>query len=149
MGVIDPNIKAPVNLRYNLKDNAVNLAWDASETAEIGGYNIYRSKDNKDFNFIAATDKDTLIFKDAMIEKNQTYYYFVRTRKGEAESDVSNIVKVEQKENQASAESKLPLWQQILYIIGTLLILAGLGYLIYRTIKRKKIKSIETKNNSV
>lgn len=137
MGVIDPNIKAPTNLRYNLKDNAVNLAWDTSETADINGYNIYRSKDNKDFEFIAGTDKDTLTFKDTMIDKNQTYYYFVRTRKGEAESDTSNIVKVEQKENQASAESKLPLWQQILYIIGALLILAGLGYLIYRIIKRK------------
>jgi phosphotransferase system IIB component len=137
MGIVDPNIKAPTNLRYNLKDNAVNLVWDASETAEIDGYNIYRSKDNKDFEFITGTDQNTVTFKDTMIDKNQTYYYFVRTRKGEAESDVSNIVKVEQKENQASAESKLPLWQQILYIIGALLILAGLGYLIYRIIKKK------------
>lgn len=143
VGIIDQKIKAPANLRYNLKDNAVNLAWDASETTDINGYNIYKSKDNKDFEFITGTDKDTLIFKDTMVESNQTYYYFARTRKGEAESDVSNVVKVEwaeQKQDQASVESKMPLWQQILYVIGTLLILAGLGYLIYRTIKKQKNK---------
>lgn len=90
------SIKAPTELTANDSGGegpAIRLDWQKSATANISGYKIFRSENEKDgFINIANADKDTLTFTDLLIESDKTYYYFVRAYKDKLESDSSNTV---------------------------------------------------------
>ena len=88
-------IKAPTTLQAEYSSDVtkkgVKLNWKASTTADIDGYNIYRSiVKGKSYSKIGQTDKSTVEFVDQASEASKTYYYVVRAYKGTDESASSN-----------------------------------------------------------
>jgi fibronectin type 3 domain-containing protein len=64
------------------------MTWQASETSNIDGYNIYRSEEEKDgFKNIILAEKNITEFVDESVESGKTYYYFIRSKKDDSESE--------------------------------------------------------------
>ena len=106
-------IAKPTGLKavYSTTDKAINLTWTGSTTADISGYNIYRSETKgKDYKKIGSTVKATLTYQDQSIAASKTYYYIVRTYKATLESvssdEVSALVPVDA--TPVSVASNLP-----------------------------------------
>lgn len=90
-------IAAPANVAaaYSSSTKKVKVSWDKSSTADIDGYNIYRSEDQtKSFAKIGQTDSKTTQYQDANIVAKKTYYYYVKAYKGSNESAQSNTASV-------------------------------------------------------
>lgn len=82
---------------YKEENNSrgVKLLWKASSTADIDGYRIYRSEEEKKgFSKIFEVKKGILEYLDQSIAANKTYYYFVRAYKGSSESYSTNTANV-------------------------------------------------------
>ena len=91
------SIKPPTDLlAENAADEAgetIKLTWKISESTDIDGYKIFRSEQEKDgFTEIALAEKGITEFIDKTVESGKTYYYFLRSYKGDAESESSNTV---------------------------------------------------------
>lgn len=84
---------------------AIKLDWKATTTADIDGYKIFRSGEEKNnFKEIAkTTDKNILTFTDSQAAIGQKYYYLVRAYKGTKESASSNTVNAISVDNLAPA----------------------------------------------
>lgn len=90
---ISSAIKSPSGLTatHIISTKSVNLAWTASTTTAIGGYNVYRSETTgTGYTKIGDTGKTTLAFSDTAVTSEKTYYYMVRAYKDNAESANSN-----------------------------------------------------------
>lgn len=125
---------------------AINLSWQKSETTNIDGYKVFRSKKEKEgFANIANADKNTLTYTD-IVGDEKTYYYFIRTYKGSEESASSNTASasakkiMEGKASTAQSEKQLN-WKIIAAIAaGGVIIIAIGGVLLYKFcwLKRKR-----------
>ena len=62
--------------------NTVSLSWNESDKAD--GYRVYRSKDNKDFEYIGSTNENK--YTDKNLRTGDTYYYSVCARNGVLQS---------------------------------------------------------------
>ncbi len=69
----------------------VELAWDASLTPTVVGYNAYRSElDGGPYARLNATMILALIYDDKSVEKGLTYYYVVRAVGADGQESVSS-----------------------------------------------------------
>lgn len=68
----------------------INIVWSCSDSSDIDGYNIYRSKDGKNWNKIA-TINDTEIedYEDRDVSNGYGYGYIIRSYVGDSESELS------------------------------------------------------------
>lgn len=157
---ISKSIVAPSNLAalYAADKKAVDLAWTASTTTTIGGYNIYRSETTgSGYLKVGETDKATTIFSDPEVTLGKTYYYMVRAFKSGAESVDSNEAKVtaavaeNTNVNSASGatatKTLTPWYKKPLFWIIFALVLILLGLAIFLFIRhRKKQKQAKQTN---
>lgn len=89
-------VPTSVAATYSAADKGVSVAWKASTTSNITGYQIYRTKTaGKSYAKVGTTTKSVLQYIDSTVEKNTTYYYIVRTYKDTSESYNSNEAKVD------------------------------------------------------
>ncbi|MEI6144636.1 MAG: hypothetical protein WCP91_03515 [Candidatus Berkelbacteria bacterium] len=92
------SISAPtsVTAAYAPANQGVSVTWTASKTADITGYNIYRTATSgKSYTKIGAVAKSALQYVDGTAAKSTTYYYMVRSYKDSSESVNSNEAKVD------------------------------------------------------
>lgn len=122
---------------------AVKLNWKISESTNIDGYKIFRSEQEKDgFANIALAEKGIAEFTDETVESGKTYYYFLRSYKGNTESESTATVSMTSSlpvQQTATAETKSnKINDDELYLLlgASLLLLASL--LIYYELNWKK-----------
>ena len=73
----------------------VKLVWDLIEDETVEGYKIYRSVgDTVSYQLLASLDSATSEYKDISVSSGNSYYYIIRSVKGEKESDDSNEVDI-------------------------------------------------------
>lgn len=87
------SISKPTGLTatYSATAKAVSLTWKASPTTTVTGYNLYRSETSgKSYTKVTSTTKTTLTYNDTGVTAGKTYYYVVRAYQGTAESSSSN-----------------------------------------------------------
>jgi hypothetical protein len=90
-------IAAPTNAAatYSSSTKKVKVSWDKSSTADIDGYNIYRSENQTNsFAKIGQTDSKTQEYQDANIVAQKNYSYYIKAYKGSNESAQSNTASV-------------------------------------------------------
>ena len=102
-------IDKPTNLKaeYSTTTGKVgaNLTWTASKTTDITGYVIFRSETKgKGHTKVGTVDKKTLTYLDPIVAAGKTYYYIVRTTKGDAQSASSNEASVKVSEDAPPAQ---------------------------------------------
>jgi hypothetical protein len=148
---ISEDIKAPIEPKaeYDSELELVNLSWKASETADIEGYIILRSEDNKTFTELATVKKELLVYVDKDIVQGKTYYYQLKAYKGTVSSIVSDTVSaiVTKSVNNESLEivndepqnKTFFTLKNILLMVGGIITLVaiGIGVMIY--LKKKNI----------
>ncbi len=83
-GTADPcrfSLTAPTNLEAVGGQAKVKLAWESSRsndgTAEVAGYEIYRSTTGEEGSFLLLTTVPDLSFTDKWVNSGQTYWYYV------------------------------------------------------------------------
>ena len=88
--VYDSELPVPEIKEVSNGNKMVNIAWSCSNTSDIDGYNIYRSKDGKNWNKIA-TINDTEIedYEDRDINNGDVCGYIIRSYVEDNESEVS------------------------------------------------------------
>ncbi len=88
---VSVNIKAPTEPKavYDVTAKTANVSWKASATADIEGYIVSRSEDNKTFADLGTVKKDVLTYQDKNIVQEKTYYYQIKAYKG-AKSSVAS-----------------------------------------------------------
>lgn len=150
---VSTSIAVPTDVvaTYSVANNGVNVVWTASKTADITGYNIYRSTTSgKDYGKVGTVAKNVLQYADGTIAKSTTYFYMVRAYKTTTESVNSNEAKVEVSADKAVAPSvvnnvatatpttskfEFNIWTWI--GLGLVLILLGLLIFLHYKAKRK------------
>lgn len=82
---IYPSAAAPRGVHADVKEDAIELAWQAPTTTTAGtaipslaGYRIYRSPTGAKGSFVRAGSSAAANFRDTQFEFGKTYYYFVR-----------------------------------------------------------------------
>ena len=82
---IYPSAAAPRGLRGDIKEDAIELAWQAPTVTTAGtaipslaGYHIYRSLTGAKGSFVRAGSSPVADFRDTQFEFGKTYSYFVR-----------------------------------------------------------------------
>lgn len=89
-GIIPP-MKLKLTSSKDGDKHYVELAWEHSEEEDFDGYRIYRSEEDEiSYVQIAEVDSDTTDYKDEDVVEGKTYFYVVRTVKGDLESSDSN-----------------------------------------------------------
>ncbi|MBN2477663.1 fibronectin type III domain-containing protein [Candidatus Micrarchaeota archaeon] len=84
------------NLQAKAVSSGIQLTWDASETANVAGYNVYRSQTSGETGTkLNPALLTTNTYTDETVENGATYYYTVRT--------VDSSGSEEQNTNQVSA----------------------------------------------
>ncbi|HET7172363.1 MAG TPA: fibronectin type III domain-containing protein [Gaiellales bacterium] len=81
-------IDAPSNLQATgVSADEIDLTWDASSTAGVTGYNVYRNGGGTP---VATVDAPTTAYADTGLNAGTTYTYTVTATDGSDESDPSN-----------------------------------------------------------
>lgn len=146
-------ITTPSDLKgvYNKDLKIVQLSWQMTESADIDGYRIFRSKfKDRDFKKIGETKKEQKEYLDKEITDSETYFYYVKAYNNQQESANSNTAEVSVKKTSASSsptttqtDSKPSLskttWLIIILIIT--LVLLTTGFLAYKLGWFKKVKN--------
>ena len=88
--VHDTELPVPEIKEVSNGNKIINIAWSCSDTSDIDGYYIYRSKDGKSWNKIA-TINDTEIedYEDRDINNGDVCGYIIRSYVEDSESEVS------------------------------------------------------------
>ncbi len=99
-----PTILPPKNLGAKDKEldygGYIDLGWTASLTADIDGYKIFRRAEGDwEYVEILRLPKTFTKFTDPWAEKDKTYYYMLRSYKGNQESANSNIASATSKDD--------------------------------------------------
>lgn len=82
---------APNNLTASASsENAINLFWQDMSNNELG-FEIYRSKDNINFQWVATTQADILMYHDTKLDGDTQYFYKIRAYNQNGASAPSNI----------------------------------------------------------
>ena len=85
---IDTSAK-PENLTLEYNNGSITLNWNAVNSTQLTGYNIYRSTNSSDIQFYQSIDSNSTSFQD---DPNETMYYAVSAAYGsDEESALSNI----------------------------------------------------------
>jgi hypothetical protein len=89
-------LEKPINLVVIQEDYKVRLTWQlAKEDANIYGFEIFKSENNKNFTSIGKAYKDQFYFLDYSIYLDKTYYYMVKSYDKDGNySDPSDIVSI-------------------------------------------------------
>jgi len=89
-------LEKPINLVAIQEDYKVRLTWQlAKEDANIYGFEIFKSENNKNFTSIGKAYKDQFYFLDYSIYLDKTYYYMVKSYDKDGNySDPSDIVSI-------------------------------------------------------
>ncbi|MBX7363823.1 glycoside hydrolase N-terminal domain-containing protein [Clostridium chauvoei] len=75
-------------------DNSIKLTWEKAKFAD--GYNVYRKGEGNDFIKIAENIKDiSFIDKNAMVNDNYDYVYYIKAINSLGEGEASNLVTAE------------------------------------------------------
>lgn len=88
--VYDDELPVPEIKEVSNSSKSVNIEWSCSDTSDIDGYYIYRSKDGKNWNRIA-TIKDTEIedYEDTDVANGEGYGYIMRSFVNDSQSENS------------------------------------------------------------
>jgi len=64
-------------LNSNAPSNSmiIDLSWNSNSETDFSHYNIYRSTNNSDFDFVSESESST--FSDSLLQEDTTYYYKV------------------------------------------------------------------------
>jgi chitodextrinase/predicted esterase len=82
---------APTNLAASASsENAINLFWQDMSNNELG-FEIYRSEDNLNYQWVATTQADILMYHDTMLDGDTEYFYKIRTYNQYGASAASNV----------------------------------------------------------
>ena len=105
---------------------------------------------NYDFGFVTfgynATATDDSVDNSQAADLDQSQLQDTNSPASQTQDQNTSQGKIAQKEQKAlSFVESMPLWQKIFFSVGTLLVLAGIGYLIYRAVKRRKERNHPTK----
>lgn len=119
--------------------NSVSLSWDESNNAS--GYNVYRSANDKDFEFIDVTSETQ--FEDKNLQTGTTYTYAVSSYNGIKRSKRETI-KTTPSLEVPKLESDISSGKAVLSITG---VEGASGYKIYRN--NKEIDSIASTNKNI
>lgn len=89
-----PSDLTPTTIPHAMSHSySVSLSWSPSNTEDIDGYIIYRGETNDgEFNEIGNVSKDKTTYIDAVINQDDSYYYYVRAYKDYSKSEKSNTV---------------------------------------------------------
>lgn len=134
-------IEPPNDLVGEYRVSQINLKWQASKTADIDGYLIFRSeKETGDFQKISQVAGNQLNFLDTDLARPKQYFYYVKAFKDKEESSQTNTVEIQtfliNKLSNSSTKVAFPSQNQLTFIYLCLSIaLLLLGYLAYRTVK--------------
>lgn len=74
-------------------ENSINLFWQDESDNELG-FEVYRSTDNVNYQWVTTTSPDLLMFNDQMLNGQTQYYYKVRAYNANGASPASNVVTV-------------------------------------------------------
>ncbi|MDG6225154.1 MAG: fibronectin type III domain-containing protein, partial [Candidatus Thermoplasmatota archaeon] len=123
----------PVNIRHSLlKDNAI-LSWDPpvhDGNSSVFRYNVYRSEDGGDMNYIGNTSVQT--FTDMDLARGITYRYSITALNIIGESDMSDTVEILLEEDAPSQPGAFPIWAIILPVIILMVVVAAVGILLWK-----------------
>ncbi len=84
------DIAVPMNLSASFTNGNIELSWNASETQEVNGYNIYYSTDNT-FDLLEKITETTYTHTSVA---SGTHKYFIRALVDDKESESTDTVKV-------------------------------------------------------
>ncbi|HBA98304.1 MAG TPA: hypothetical protein DCZ23_09360, partial [Lachnospiraceae bacterium] len=88
--IYDTELPVPEIKEVSNNNNRVSISWSCSDTADIDGYNIYRSKNGKKWNKIATiNDAETEDYDDKNISNDGGYGYTICSYAGDTESELS------------------------------------------------------------
>lgn len=89
-------LEKPINLVAIQEDYKVRLTWQLAKVdANISGFEIFKSENNKNFTSIGKSYKDQFYFLDYSIYLDKTYYYMVKSYDKDGNySDPSDIVSI-------------------------------------------------------
>ncbi|MDD3647021.1 MAG: DNRLRE domain-containing protein [Candidatus Dojkabacteria bacterium] len=113
------------------------LGWQHSVTEEIDGYRIYRSEEDRtSYVFLTEVGNDKTSYKDFEVEDGKTYFYVLRTVKGELESKDSNeeVITIYGPDGQPK-EKDFSFWKGFTIVNLTLWPVLAIAYVLY---KRKR-----------
>ncbi|MBN2016499.1 fibronectin type III domain-containing protein [Candidatus Dojkabacteria bacterium] len=113
---------------------SVELKWDHTITEDFDGYRIYRSgEDAISYVLLTEVGPDKTYYKDQEVEKGKTYFYILRTVRGEEESADSNeeVVTIYSSILGESLNG-LSFWKGFIICNIFILPLFGLGYYYYK-----------------
>jgi len=144
--LVSDEIKPPTNLKSSSgrrdDNHYVELEWEPPENFEVDAYKIYRSEeDSLSYILLAEVESDENNFRDGEVEEGMTYFYVVRSVKGDEESEDSNeeVITIYGSELEEGLH-KLNFWQGL--IIFNVIVLPIFGLLYYRYKKKsKKLKN--------
>lgn len=86
---------APTNLNVSFDyQNGVEMYWTDNSTINSGGFELYRSVDNGEFEIIAITTDDESFYDDANVELGQLYTYKVRAKSDSHYSEYSGEMSI-------------------------------------------------------
>lgn len=133
----------------NDNGGSITLSWEKSTTDGVDGYMVFRQfEETGDIYLIGETDKNNTKFIDKKAKTGQTYYYFIRAKKGDFQSvnsdkaealSVDNTLKNSINQNTTVKNKNINnyLW---FFVSGGVLLVAGVIFLIVKWRKRVKEK---------
>lgn len=81
----------PTNLYASQSsENSLNLYWQDVSDNELG-FEIYRSIDNVNYEWVTTTEPDVLMYHDVMLDGDTQYYYKIRAYNANGASSASNV----------------------------------------------------------
>lgn len=135
------------NYRIAIRSDLAPRQWHRTSGCYSGGMAYYNNDPlidaNTDFGFVTfgydatATD-DSVDNSQATAEQDQLSNSNVNAQNTNQNKNQGKIAK--EKQNIISGLESMPLWQQFFYLIAIFLIIAGISYLIFEAVKRKKKK---------
>ena len=88
--VFDDELPVPEITEVSNGSKRVNIEWSCSDTSDIDGYYIYRSKDGKSWNRIAAiNDTEIEDYEDTDVANGESYGYIMRSYVNDSQSENS------------------------------------------------------------
>jgi len=124
------------------------LKWEHSSTMGIDGYRIYKSEeDSTSYVFLTEIGADKTSYKDGEVEEGKTYFYVVRTVKGDLESRDSNeeVITIYGPDGEPG-EKDFSFWKGLLILNLTVWPILGVWYVLN---KRKKKQGVNLKFGTV
>ena len=143
--VIKPPSELLVVNAANETRAAIKLSWKLSESTNIDGYKIFRSEQEKEgFTNIALAEKGIAEFTDETVVSGKTYYYFLRSYKGNAESEstttigLSSSLLVQQAASTETKSNKIT-DKQLYLLLGAVTLLFAAFLLFYELNWKRKL----------